>query len=590
MKIRGLYLAVALSALALLGLARAASADPWWGQWAQGPQHRGAANVFGNSPANIQADIVYDPFALVEENDPNAYGALLVHYQSPLLDGNDVFMEQKSGLYSGLLNWTTQTWGEGKFTWQNGQLQRQWTVSTDWKPVPYGTSYMYGSWVGPSWEPVFHGVLTNDALYVPAFAGSVWKVDRSSGAVLALIQPFGTVDPNRYTVGPLAADSSGNVYYNVIKLPTGQNVNPWTSDTVGSWLVKIAADGTSRVVSWATLVPGTPAPNAKCDWMFNYNQLPWPVNKTATPPKIKCGSQRPPINTTPAIGPDGTIYELSVAALNKRWGYLLAINPDLTPKWVASLRNRFNDGCGVELPANGAPGGCRVGTMIGVDPADNEPGSGIVHDDSTAAPVVAPDGSIYVGVYTRYNYAQGHLVHFSASGAFLNSYHFGWDTTPAIFAHDGTYSVITKENRYGDVGSYCNNDYWCPPDRNATNPANPVKYYLTQLNPALAPEWTWQNTNQLSCSRDTSGTVSCINTGTQPDGFEWCVNSPAVDHAGNVYGASEDGWLYVVGQGGNLQNTFFTRLAVGAAYTPMAIDANGRIFTQNQGELFVLGQ
>jgi hypothetical protein len=34
---------------------------------------------------------------------------------------------------------------------------------------------------------------------------------------------------------------------------------------------------------------------------------------------------------------------------------------------------------------------------------------------------------------------------------------------------------------------------------------------------------------------------------------------------------------------------FFTNLALGAAYTPLSVDAQGRIFTQNDGHLFVVG-
>ncbi len=55
---------------------------------------------------------------------------------------------------------------------------------------------------------------------------------------------------------------------------------------------------------------------------------------------------------------------------------------------------------------------------------------------------------------TRYNYARGHLFRFSATGEFMSACDFGWDITPAIFEHDGTWSVIVKDNFY-PVGSYC---------------------------------------------------------------------------------------------------------------------------------------
>ena len=82
-------------------------------------------------------------------------------------------------------------------------------------------------------------------------------------------------------------------------------------------------------------------------------------------------------------------------------------------------------------------------------------------DNSSATPAIAPDGSIFIGTYTRYNFFQGHMLHFSSSGSFLNSFNFGWDTTPAIYPHGGTYSVIFKNNHYGG-GSYCDDPKWCP--------------------------------------------------------------------------------------------------------------------------------
>jgi outer membrane protein assembly factor BamB len=153
-------------------------------------------------------------------------------------------------------------------------------------------------------------------------------------------------------------------------------------------------------------------------------------------PPIPCGSLRAGLNIAPAIADDGTIYTVARAHLAARWGWLIAVNADLTPKWAASLRNRFHDGCNVLIPANGTPGGCRAGAATGVDPADNRPGSGSVNDNSTSSPVVAPDGTIYYGAYSRYNHCRD-MMRFSAMGGFLDAYPFGWDVTPAVWSTTG---------------------------------------------------------------------------------------------------------------------------------------------------------
>jgi hypothetical protein len=68
-----------------------------------------------------------------------------------------------------------------------------------------------------------------------------------------------------------------------------------------------------------------------------------------------------------------------------------------------------------------------------------------------------------------------------------------------------------------------------------------------------------------------------------------------VDGAGNVYVESEDGNIYVVDQGHCGVFTtplfkLFTNLAVGAAYTPFSIDHFGRLYAQNNGHLFAVGE
>jgi hypothetical protein len=563
----------------LLGTGLAAGAQEW-PQWGQNARHTGTTTAVGQTASRILAEVVYDPFVDLEKSPTNGDGDLLVHYQVPLVDGNDIYMVFKTGTFTDLPHWDSQIWNERKLHWQNGQLTAVWNFQSDWKPVPYSATAL-----GPAWEPVFHPALFNSALFIPGAGGSIYKVDKVTGNVLAHYQPFGTtVDIDTYTVGPLTVDRFGNVVYDVLKLSHG---NPWNSNLVGSWLVKVWANGTVQTATYASLTPGAPGANDKCQGTFSINQLPFPPSPDAVAPLETCGAQRPVTGLAPAVAADGTIYTATVAHLSDRTGYLVAVNSNLTPKWTASLKERLNDGCDVLVPPSGTPGGCRAGAHRGVDPPTNRPPNGRVIDDSTASPIIAPDGSIFFGAYTRFNYAQGHLYHFSSTGQFLGAYKFGWDTTPSIYSHNGTYSVILKENHYSETGSYCNVDAYCPPDRTANAPSDPEAYFLTQLSPSLNVEWQWQNTNPLSCTRQTNGQVTCVSD--HPNGFEFCVNAAVVDRNGVTYVNSEDGNLYVVNQGGTLRESLFLNLALGAAYTPVSMTSDGKVITQNDGTLFVVG-
>jgi hypothetical protein len=569
------------SVSSLLDLA-ATTTVPTWSQWGQTALHQGSSATPGQSLHRTLASAVYDPLAPLEKSDGG--GDILLHYQTPLLDGDDIFMEHKSGGFvpclhakgegpCGSATWDKESWGETRFTWEGGKLVEKWSVESDWKPERPGAT-------GYGWEPVFHAALAGPYVLLPARGGSVLVVNRSDGTTVTRLNPFDTLDDSTHVAGPLTVTENGSVYYNAISLGAGED--PWLTDDVkGSWLVKIDRHGVPGKVSIKTLVPDAPGAADACDFRFFLADLPWPPAPDARPQSHACGSQRAALNVAPAVGPDGTIYTVSRAHFDPGYSYLLAVNPNLTPRWATSLRGHLADGCGTPtLPPNGAPGGCREGARTGVDPTTNNYPAGRVIDSSTASPVVAPDGSILFGVLTSYNYFRGHLMHFSEAGTFLDAYDFGWDVTPAIFQHGGGYSVIIKDNHY-DAGSYCSSPVFCPPREEGP-------FDITQLDSTLVPEWKFTSTNQKSCSRNADGKVTCV--ADHPDGFEWCINAPAVDPEGTVYANSEDGALYAIKQGGKTAESIFLGESVGAAYTPLSIDGKGRIYAENLGTLFVVGE
>ncbi len=560
---RLLSLAAAISTAIGFAMTPAGAAAPPvnWPQWGQNPQHQGFVNVVGQNLNRILADITYDPNVPAEQAASG--GDLLTHYQAPLLHELDVFMEFKTGPFTDPNHWDSQTWHEKRFHWENGSLVLKWDFASDWKPEPNGPGNGQSSkqdrlGLG-GWEPVFHGVLANGFVYVPGAGGTIFKLNMGDGSLAARINPFGTIDAHTFVAGPLSADGLGNLFYNAIKLDA---TDPWGAggtDIPDSWLVRVAGDDSTAKVSYRSLVSGAPT---TCTTTYNTTtDVPWPPPNPA--PTGACGSQRVGLNVAPAIAPDGTIHTVSRAHFRSRYAYVLAVNPDLSPKWQASLRNFLNDGCGVLLPNDGGVIGCRADAPFGVDPATGERPAGRVIDQTSSSPTVAPDGAVIYGSYSRYNFARGHLWKFTPTGQLLPTYDFGWDSTPAIFQHDGTYSIVIKDNHYE---ANC-----CP----RTQAPPPGPFFITQLNANLVPEWKFKSTTIVQPDN--------------PNGFEWCINAPAIDANGVVYANSEDGNVYAINQGGTLKQKIFLKLAIGAAYTPLSIAADGRLYTENDGHLFVIG-
>jgi hypothetical protein len=548
------------------------SQAPAWSQWGQNPQHTGNMPVIGQPPQGRLSDLVFDPFVSQEVAES---GALLTHYQSPLVTSSTVFMNFKSGSYvscqpvgsgkpfpCGPDAWNSEVWNETALQWQNGQLTTLWSFASDWKPVPNsGTAPSQHALGG--WEPVFQPALSGTFIYVPGAAGTLYKLNQSDGSVATQINPFATLDPSRFVWGGLAADNSGNVYYNVVQLNLAW---PWDLDSVNSWLVKVAPDDSASTVTYSLLLPGAPA---SCISSFYGQRLPWPPSVSAQPPVKSCGSQRAALNLAPAISVDGsTIYSVSRGHFWPRSSYLLAINSgDLSLQWATPLQGIFTDGCNVLLPPDGQPGGCSIYGATGFDPTQNAAGSPAIDDHASASPVVVPDGSILLGANTAYNYGRGHLLKFTPAGQFIATYDFGWDSTPAIFPNNGSYSVILKDNHY-DNGSYCSNPTWCP-----KAPRGP--YYITQLDSRLNIQWQFKDPT--------------VGKG-HPNGYEWCVNDTAVDANGTVYAEDEDGYLYVVPQGATGTQKIFLEKSLDAGYTPVSMGPDGMIYALNAGHLVAIGQ
>ena len=548
-----------------------------WTQWGGSAFHLGQVCGPAQTPDRVLAELTFDPFVAQEQAE---WSELFAHYQVPLLSGDDVFVMVKTGSYVSCVPpgsykpfpcgpdaWDSQIWTEKRLHWDRGQLQEKWTFASDWKPV--------SGRLTNAWEPMFQPALSGDSLFVPGAGGTVFELDRDSGAVLQRINPFGAnVDSQAHVSGGITVDLRGTLFYNVLKLDPNDPVG-----TVRGFLVRAgrgagekARPVTIKVVPYDGLNPTAPSPLDECFGEYAPSQRPWPVlepdGTPALPPRLQCGVQRPTANMTPAVGLDGTVFTYAKANFSARYSYVLALNNDLTSKWAASLRDVLNDGCGVLVPMDGSLDACRIGAPIGIEPSTGMRPAGFISDKSSSTPVALPDGGVLIGAETTYNGDRGHTFKFDHDGKPAGTFDFGWDSTPAVYAHGDTYSIILKDNHYGINGPF----------------------NITQLDASMHVEWTYTNTNTQTCARQSDGTVQCANNGDHPNGFEWCINAPAVDSDGTVYVTSEDGNFYAIGQGGVEKARVFLSLALGAAYTPLSIDPNGRIYAMNNGQLRVLGR
>jgi hypothetical protein len=550
---KSIRLAAFVAAALLTGRAHLRSQTADWLQWGRTPQHRGVSDVRGQRPEVILDSVIYDPF--VEQMKAERGEALLAHYSVPLIREGAIYMVFKSGAWTGFGNFGSIDWSVKKLEWIDGQLQVVWTFETDWKPVPTDLT---------NWESVLQPAISGHDIYVPGLGGTLHRVATETGVSEGRVNPFSDVDPTRYVAGGVGVGPDGSLFYNVIDLSS--NVG---DDVEGSWLVKVIHEGDASRVPVSTLVTGAPSATDDCQTRFAFDERPWPPTPTSVPPTEDCGSQRAAINAVPAVAEDGTVYTLSRAHASERYAYLVAVNPDLTRKWSMSFRGILNDGCGVLVPIDDAIGNCRSGAAHGIDPATNDQPAGNVPDQGTASPVVLPDGNVLVGTQSGYNYGRGHIFKVNPNGEVLATYDFGWDITPAVFEHDGTYSIVLKDNHY-------------------SSPDGTAFYDVTTLDANLVPEWSYRANNTESCVRQPTGEVECVED--HPEGFEWCVNQPAIDVDGTAYLNGEDGVLYAFDREGHVLGEAFLDTALGAAYTPLSIGPDGVIYTQNNGVLFAVGE
>jgi hypothetical protein len=339
----------------------------------------------------------------------------------------------------------------------------------------------------------------------------------------------------------LTVDSSGNVYFGFIETGT----NPSGINDGG--IVRISPTGVAA-------------------YTLAYSAIG----------QTNDGNWNPAMGASPAISNDGSTVYIGINDSgyslngNEFDSYLVGLNSStLAPEYSTQL----------------------------IDPSSGN-GAGLI-DESTSGPMVAPDGTVFQGVFGNpYNGSRGYLLHFSADltteftpGAF------GWDDTPSIvptsmvpsYTGSSPYLILSKYNNYAnaDFGGPNSGDY----GGNGVNEIAVLDPYSSVPDPNNDPNPNIQVMATVEAFASPSPDVPAVEAG-DPDAVrEWCTNGTVVDPAtDSVFMNNEDGYTYEWNLATDtITNAVEVTTGIGVPYTPTAIAPNGEIFSDNGGTLFAEG-
>jgi hypothetical protein len=208
--------------------------------------------------------------------------------------------------------------------------------------------------------------------------------------------------------------------------------------------------------------------------------------------------------------------------------------------------------------------------------------------DSSATPMVGPDGDVYYGVLespccSSHN-DRGWLLHFDASLSRLKTPgSFGWDITPSVvpaesvpsYQGGSSYLILTKYNNYAGVGTGDGVNKVAVLDPNASMPDEYATAPVTVMKEVITVKG-----------------VTAVEDPAYPNAVkEWCVNTTAIDPFNkSAIINSEDGAVYRWDFTTNsLSQKVVLTSGRGEAYTPTAIGPDGAIYAINDGVLFSVG-
>ncbi len=211
-----------------------------------------------------------------------------------------------------------------------------------------------------------------------------------------------------------------------------------------------------------------------------------------------------------------------------------------------------------------------------------------ISSDSSASPMIGPDGDVYYGVLetpccSSHN-DRGWMLHFnSALTETKIPGSFGWDDTASVVASNlvpsysgsSPYLILTKYNNYAGVGTGTG--------------VNQVA--VLDPNTSMQDEYSSTPVQVMTEVLAIDGVTPAPQPGYPNAVREWCINTAVIDpFTKSAIVNSEDGVVY---RWSFVSNTFTQRLTltsgISEAYTPTLIGVDGTVYAINDAVLFAVG-
>jgi len=481
----------------------------------------------GNAQHTGLSAVASQPLQVVRWSTPvdlsSPSGTIFIHYGTPLVTSGNTVIVPVKTGSSGGYRVEARTAQDGLLLW---------SADTDYILPPH------------NWTPSYSPTLTaSNRLYFAGAGGTVYfrdAVDSGGPAAIGQLAFYGlasytaarsSFDTTVFVNTPITADAAGTIYFG-FRTDTGAPLG------LQSGIARIDAAGNG---SWVSAVAASGGD----------------ANVT-----------RVPHQAAPALSNDGhTLYVVVASSDASTNHYLVGLDP-------------------VSLALKESSPGVKMRVAL-KDPRNGGTANATVIDDSSASPMVGPDGDVYYGVLGNpFNY-RGWLLHFSADLTQTRTPGgFGWDSTASVVpaaavpSYGGTsaYLIFTKYNDYAglDGGDGVNRMMVLDPNDTMVEPhasSNGVLVMKEILGIAGAtpdPEHTAQFPNAVR---------------------EWCINDAAVDPiTRSILANSEDGKLY---RWDLTTNTLAPGISlspgIGEAYTPTVIGPDGTVYAINWAILNAVG-